>query len=74
MRVQIVNLVYSRSMRYLLGIVLLVATGLVVTDLPAQDAAQQWAELGSCPLASGETIQGLSGGIQNLWKARCGEG
>lgn len=68
MRVQIVNLVYSRSMRYLLGIVLLVATGLVVTDLPAQDAAQQWVELGSCPLASGETIQGCRVGYRTFGK------
>ena len=44
-------------MRSLAGLFSLVALALGVPVLAAQDAAQQVAELGSCTLASGETIQ-----------------
>lgn len=64
------KVVYSRAMRALIGtvFVLSMAAGLGVGNLSAQDGAQQIAELGSCTLASEQTIQDCRVGYRTFGK------
>ena len=55
-------------MKDLVGAVSLMAIALAATQVRAQDGAQQYAELGTCALASGETIQDCRVGYRAFGK------
>jgi homoserine O-acetyltransferase len=60
-------------MRYVVGLVWLAAAAFAVPVSRAQDGVQRWAELGSCPLASGQVIEDCRVGYRTFGKLDAAE-